>query len=150
MNDELNDLYQQVILDHNKNPRNFGKIDDPTHFAKGHNPLCGDKLDLYLVIEDNIIKDVKFSGSGCAISKASASIMTTLLIGKTIDEAKHYFEDFHNVVTSYTDKDIDYEELGKLAVFAGVRQFPSRVKCASLSWHTLMAALEREESISTE
>jgi nitrogen fixation NifU-like protein len=150
MNDELNDLYQQVILDHNKNPRNFGKIDDPTHFAKGHNPLCGDKLDLYLVIEDNIIKDVKFSGSGCAISKASASIMTTLLIGKTIDEAKHYFEDFHNVVTSDTDKDIDYEELGKLAVFAGVRQFPSRVKCASLSWHTLMAALEREESISTE
>ena len=150
MNDELTELYQQVILDHNKNPHNFGTIEFPNRKADGYNPLCGDKLTLYLIIEDNIIKDIKFLGSGCAISKASASIMTTILIGKTVDEARRLFDEFHDVVTSDTDTEIDEEKLGKLAVFAGVRKFPARIKCASLSWHTLIAALNNEEIISTE
>lgn len=151
MRDEISQLYQEVILDHNKNPRNFGKLEPHTHFAKGHNPLCGDKIDLYLTIEDNIIKDIKFEGNGCAISKASASIMTTLLKGKTIEEAKQMFNDFIHIVTADTEEELDLESLGKLAVFSGVREFPARIKCASLAWHTLENAIEQKnEIISTE
>ena len=145
MDAALNDLYQQVILDHNKSPRNFGTLEHANHSAKGHNPLCGDKIDLYLDVEEGVIKDIKFNGSGCAISKASASIMTTLLKGKKVEDAMDLFDKFHEVVTSDTDDDIDEEKLGKLAVFAGVREFPARIKCASLAWHTLVNALEEKE-----
>ncbi|MBI5325978.1 MAG: SUF system NifU family Fe-S cluster assembly protein [Ignavibacteriae bacterium] len=152
MDAELNDLYQQVILDHNKNPRNFGELESANHTAKGHNPLCGDQLDLYLLIIGDTISDIKFKGSGCAISKSSASIMTTLLKGKKIEEARVLFTKFHDVVTADTDTEIDEEALGKLAVFSGVREFPARVKCASLAWHTLLSALDNktEEIVITE
>jgi nitrogen fixation NifU-like protein len=152
MDAELNDLYQQVILDHNKSPRNFGLLEHANHTAKGHNPLCGDKIDLYLDVEDGVIKDIKFDGSGCAISKASASIMTTLLKGKSVGEAEKMFELFHDAVMSDTESKPDEEKLGKLAVFVGVREFPARVKCASLAWHTLVKALEdkNEEVVVTE
>jgi len=152
MKSELDELYQQVILDHNKNPRNFGTLEPYSHFAKGHNPLCGDKIDIYLEIQDGIIKDVSFSGSGCAISKASSSIMTTLLKGKKVEEAKELFEKFHHVVTCPPDEELDIDQLGKLAVFAGVREFPARVKCASLAWHTMATALDNPEInvVSTE
>lgn len=151
MNTELDDLYQEVILDHNKNPRNYKELETHSHFAKGHNPLCGDKIDIFLNVENDIIKDVSFNGSGCAISKASASIMTTILKGKNVDEAKALFEKFHHIVTSSTDEVIDVDSIGKLAVFAGVREFPARVKCASLAWHTMTSALDNPETIvSTE
>jgi len=148
---ELNELYQQVILDHNKNPRNFHKIEECTNQAEGHNPLCGDKIDIFMNIEKNIITDIAFQGTGCAISKSSASIMTSLLKGKTVSEAELFFAKFHDVVTSEMDNEIDLEKLGKLAVFSGVRQFPTRVKCASLAWHTMLAAVKKtDNSISTE
>lgn len=150
MNKELNELYQQVILDHNKSPRNFGELDGHTHSADGHNPLCGDQITVELIIDNNVITDVKFNGSGCAISKASASIMTTLVKGKTIEEAKELFDKFHTVVTTDPDEIIDPESLGKMAVFAGVHQFPARVKCAGLAWHTLKAAIEEKTKASTE
>ena len=152
MNSELNELYQQVILDHNKSPRNFGELQGHTHSADGHNPLCGDQITIELIVDGGIIKDVKFNGSGCAISKASASIMTTLVKGKTLEEAKILFEKFHTVVTTDPDETVNIEDLGKLAVFAGVHQFPARVKCAGLAWHTLKAALddEKAQSVSTE
>ena len=126
---ELNELYQQVILDHNKNPRNFGVINPYNHTAEGHNPLCGDHIDIYVLIENNIIKDISFQGHGCAISKASASIMTTLLKGKKVEEAEEMFGKFHNIVTSEPHTELDFENLGKIAVFGGVREFPARVKC---------------------
>ena len=153
MSTELDELYKQVILDHNKSPRNFGELDLHSHHSEGHNPLCGDHIDLKLMVKDNIIEDIKFVGAGCAISKASASIMTTVLKGKTVDEAKKLFEDFRHVVTSDPTEDIDTLDLGKLAVFCGVREFPARVKCASLAWHTLMNALNENgeaEHVSTE
>lgn len=149
--DELKELYQQVILDHNKNPRNFGVLEPHNRHAEGHNPLCGDQLDLYLMVEDNIIKDVKFNGSGCAISKASASIMTTLLKGKSCEDVQRMFDEFHFVVTSPSNTPLDMDKLGKLAVFGGVREFPARVKCASLAWHTLVSAVNNNgSSASTE
>ncbi|MBM2813771.1 MAG: NifU-like protein [Ignavibacteria bacterium] len=147
---EIQELYQQVILDHNKNPRNFGAIEHPSHFAEGHNPLCGDHLDLYMNIEEGIIKEVRFNGSGCAISKASASVMTTILKNKTITEAQELFKSFQEAVTSDTETLIDEINLGKLAVFCGVREFPARVKCASLPWHTLINALEGKQESSIE
>ena len=151
MNDELNDLYQQVILDHNKNPRNFGKLEQHTHSADGHNPLCGDQIEVQLLIDGDVIKDVKFNGSGCAISKASASIMTTLIKGKTLEEAKQYFDEFHDVITADMDKVVDLDAMGKIAVFAGVREFPSRIKCANLAWHTMNNAIhEKHETITTD
>jgi len=140
MNTELDELYKQVILDHNKSPRNFGIIENHTHHAEGHNPLCGDQVDITVVLEDNIIKDVKFQGAGCAISKASASIMTTIVKGKTIEEAMKLFDEFINIVTKEPSEKIDEINIGKLAVFCGVREFPARVKCASLAWHTLTNA----------
>lgn len=151
MDSELNELYQQVILDHNKNPRNFRVIEQPSLKAKGHNPLCGDNIELFLVLDGEVIKEIAFNGSGCAISKASASIMTTILQGKTISEAKDMFQKFHELVTAEMDSEPDVVELGKLAVFAGVKEFPARIKCASLAWHTLMNALDNtSETVTTE
>lgn len=147
MND-LRDLYQQVILDHNRKPRNFHEIADATHTASGDNPLCGDNIRLYATVKDGVVVDVAFLGSGCAISTASASIMTTLVKGKTIAEAERLFEAFHAMVlgTAEPDKAV----LGKLVAFGGVREFPARVKCANLAWHTLHAALSGAEAASTE
>jgi len=151
MDDELKELYQQVILDHNKSPRNFRELGNHNHSSEGYNPLCGDKVNIFLDIEDKIIKDVSFVGSGCAISKASASLMTTILKGKTTEEAKDLFEKFHNLITGNDDSEIDIEEMGKLAVFAGVKEFPSRVKCAGLAWHTMISALKGEsKTVTTE
>jgi len=145
---ELSDLYQEVILDHNKRPRNFRVIESPSHHAEGYNPLCGDRLDLFVTLAGDRIADVAFQGSGCAISKASASLMTDALKGHTVSEARDLFERFHRMVT--TPPDVPVEDLGKLSVFAGVREFPVRVKCASLAWHTLKAALDREDNVTTE
>ena len=138
---DLHDLYQEVILDHNKRPRNLGPLPDATQSAKGHNPLCGDKLTLSLKIRDGRIEKVAFEGSGCAISKASASLMTDAVKGQTIDAAVHLFDLFHQMVTTPIDQPIDEDAVGKLAVLGGVREYPARVKCASLAWHTLKAAL---------
>ena len=147
---EINELYQEVILDHNKNPRNFREIESATNTADGHNPLCGDALKVYLEMENEKVKDVSFLGSGCAISKASASIMTQTVKGKSREEAETMFNEFHQMVTGELDEETDENSLGKLKIFAGVREFPARVKCASLSWHTLHAALHGEEEVSTE
>jgi nitrogen fixation NifU-like protein len=149
--DDLRDLYQEVILDHNKQPRNFGHVEDPTHEADGHNPLCGDKLHVSLVLEGDRVSDVRFEGSGCAISTASASLMTEAVKGRTVDEARRLFEGFHELVTGDPSQIARASaELGKLAVFEGVREFPVRVKCATLSWHTLQSALTGEASATTE
>ncbi len=147
---ELSDLYQEVILDHNKNPRNYRKIENATQTADGHNPLCGDALKVYLEIEDDKVKDVSFLGSGCAISKASASMMTQTVKGKTREEAETLFDEFHRMVLGELDEEAEENSLGRLKIFSGVREFPARVKCASLSWHTVHAALNGEEEVSTE
>jgi nitrogen fixation NifU-like protein len=148
MSSDLQDLYQEVILDHNRRPRNFRTLPDGRK-AEGYNPLCGDRLTVYLRIEGGVIKDASFQGSGCAISKASASLMTDAVKGKTVAEAEALFERFHRVVTAPTDAPV--EDLGKLSVLAGVRQFPVRVKCATLAWYALRAAAEaRDEIVSTE
>ncbi len=147
---DLRELYQEVILDHNRRPRNFRALEDANRRADGHNPLCGDRLSLYLKMDGDVIRDVGFQGSGCAISKASASLMTDAVKGRTLAEARRLFERFHRLVTDDTYVP-DVDELGKLAVFSGVREYPVRVKCASLAWHTLRAAMEaRGETISTE
>jgi nitrogen fixation protein NifU and related proteins len=145
---DLTDLYQEVILDHNKRPRNFREIQSPSHEAEGFNPLCGDRLNVYVQVDGDVITDLAFLGSGCAISKASASLMTDALKGHTVAEARALFTRFHHVVTTPPEQPV--EDLGKLSVLAGVREFPVRVKCASLAWHTLKAALDREQIISTE
>jgi nitrogen fixation NifU-like protein len=151
MNQELRDLYQQVILDHNKSPRNFRLMANATQHAEGYNPLCGDRLDVYLIIKNGIVEDISFKGEGCAISKASASLMTSLLKGKTKEEAEKLFTKFHDLVTGKLGDNPDIDELGKLAVFAGVQEFPVRVKCASLAWHTMMNALQsKSEKVTTE
>lgn len=147
---ELNDLYQEVILDHNKNPRNFREIENATNKADGHNPLCGDQLKVYLNLENDTVTDVAFKGSGCAISKASASMMTQAVKGKTKAEAETLFNEFRAMVMGELDIETDENSLGKLKIFAGVLEFPARVKCASLSWHTVHAALNEEEIASTE
>ena len=147
---ELSDLYQEVILEHNKNPRNFREMADADKYADGKNPLCGDALRVYVAMEGDTITDVAFKGSGCAISKASASMMTQSVKGKTKEEAEHIFEEFHQMVTGELDIETDENDLGKLKIFSGVLEFPARVKCASLSWHTLHAALKGEEAVSTE
>ncbi len=146
---DVRELYQQIILDHNRSPRNRREIDHPDRVASGDNPLCGDKVTIYLKIKDDIITDVSFSGSGCAISQASASLMTTSVVGKSSAEAARLFAQFHAMVTG--ENQGDSSGLGKLAAFSGVREFPARVKCASLAWHTLRAALEAEtEPVTTE
>jgi len=147
---ELNDLYQEVILEHNKNPRNFRDIEDADKTADGKNPLCGDALRVYVKMDGDVVEDVAFKGSGCAISKASASMMTQAVRGKTREEADELFNEFHNMVTGDLDVETDENHLGKLKIFSGVLEFPARVKCASLSWHTLNAALHGEDEISTE
>ena len=147
---ELSDLYQEVILEHNKNPRNFREIADADQYADGKNPLCGDAVRVYVDFEGDTVKDVAFKGSGCAISKASASIMTQVVKGKSKQEAESLFDEFHRMVLGELDEEAEENSLGKLKIFAGVREFPARVKCASLSWHTLNAALHGEEEISTE
>jgi len=152
MQQELRELYQQVILDHNKSPRNFRKIENPTVSLEGYNPLCGDNVTIYIDLDENkIIKDISFQGSGCAISKASASLMTSMLKGKSVDEAKILFDKFHHLVTAKIDEEVELEDLGKLAVFSGVKEFPARVKCASLAWHTMINALEgKSDKVTTE
>jgi nitrogen fixation NifU-like protein len=147
---ELSELYQQVILDHNKKPRNFHKLESPSHIAEGHNPLCGDQLTVYLKVEDDQVKDVAFEGSGCAISKASASMMTQAVKGKSRQDTEDLFKEFHSLVTGELDEEKDENRLGNLKIFAGVRDFPVRVKCATLPWHTLHAALNKKEIVSTE
>ncbi len=147
---DLKDLYRDVIVDHNRNPRNFGKLDPADAHADGHNPLCGDRLSLYVNLDGDRISDVKFDGSGCAISVASASLLTETVKGKSRAEVKSLFEDVHSMLTQH-DSTVDPSKLGKLAALSGVREFPARVKCASLCWHTLNAALDHEaEPVSTE
>ena len=147
---DLRDLYQEVILDHNRSPRNFGPLDDANRRADGHNPLCGDRLSIAVKVTDDVVTDLRFEGSGCAISKASASLMTEGVKGKTLDETRQLFEQFHRLVTD-PSASVDDGELGKLAVFAGVRDYPARVKCAILAWHTLKAAVDdRQQMVSTE
>ena len=147
---ELSELYQQVILDHNKKPRNFRKLEHPNHSAEGFNPLCGDQLTVYLTLEDEAVKEVSFEGSGCAISKAAASMMTQAVKGKTKPEVEQLFQEFHGMVTGDLDAEIAPNKLGNLKIFAGVREFPVRVKCATLAWHTMHAALNNQPLISTE
>ena len=148
MMSDLQELYQEVILDHNKRPRNFHALNKGRK-AEGYNPLCGDRLTVYLRVDDGVIKDATFQGSGCAISKASASLMTDSVKGKTVAEAESLFERFHRAVTAPPDAPV--EDLGKLSVLAGVRQFPVRIKCATLAWYALRAAAEaRDEVVSTE
>jgi nitrogen fixation NifU-like protein len=147
---DLRELYQQVILDHHKKPRNFRVLEGARHL-EGYNPLCGDKVTVYVKMDGAVIRDVSFQGSGCAISTASASLMTESLKGKTLAEADAIFKSFHGLITGQPDASTEPKDLGKLAVFAGVREFPIRVKCASLPWHTFHAALDGEEkSVSTE
>jgi nitrogen fixation NifU-like protein len=146
---DLDDLYQEVILDHNRKPRNFRELPEATAEATGHNRLCGDKLHLQVRLQDGRLVDIAFQGSGCAIFKASASMMTEALKGHTREEAESLYHTFHDMVTEGVDPD---ESLGKLAAFSGISEFPARVKCASLAWHTLKAALEGQEKepVSTE
>lgn len=147
---ELSELYQQVILDHNKKPRNFRVMADATNTAEGHNTTCGDQLTVYLKVAGDKVEDVSFEGVGCAISKASASMMTQAVKGKTAAEAETLFSEFHRMVLGDLDAESELNSLGRLKIFAGVREFPARVKCASLSWHTLHAALTGGGTTSTE
>ena len=147
---ELSELYQQVILDHNKKPRNFRKLEHANHSAEGYNPLCGDHLTIYLDLEGDAVKEIAFEGSGCAISKAAASMMTQAVKGKSRQQAEALFTEFHSMVTGKLNEETDENSLGNLKIFAGVREFPVRVKCATLPWHTLHAALNKEDQVSTE
>lgn len=148
---ELRELYQELIVDHSKNPHNFRRLEDANRSAEGLNPLCGDQVTVYLKLENELIKDISFLGSGCAISKASASIMTVCLKGKTVSDAKHLYEKFHQMVTGQENTKPDFSGLEKLVAFSGVKDFPMRVKCATLAWHALLAALEsKKETVSTE
>lgn len=148
---DMRELYQEVILDHHKKPRNFGKLAGANHESEGYNPMCGDRVNVYVVLKDDIIRDVTFEGSGCAICTASASVMTDALKGKTVAEVEDLFGKFHDLVTGDVSDEPVINGLGKLAVFAGVREFPVRVKCATLPWHTLRAAIEnRDDAVSTE
>lgn len=150
MFEDLRDLYQEVIFDHNRNPRNFRVIDNADRKVEGFNPLCGDRLTLFLKLNGDVIEDASFQGSGCAISTASVSLMTEIIKGKTEAEAEALFETFHKMTTG-KDEDIQLEAVGKLAVLVGVREYPARVKCATLAWHTLDAAIKnQQQSISTE
>ncbi|MFL6286053.1 MAG: Fe-S cluster assembly sulfur transfer protein SufU [Pyrinomonadaceae bacterium] len=147
---ELSELYQQVILDHNKKPRNFQKLEGANRVSEGFNPLCGDQLTVYMLMHDGVVSDLSFVGTGCAISKAAASMMTQAIKGKTRDEAQTLFHEFHRMVTGELDEASEPNHLGRLTIFAGVRDYPARVKCASLAWHTMHAALEGEDTATTE
>ena len=147
---ELSELYQQVILDHNKKPRNFQKLENANRVSEGFNPLCGDQLTVYMLMDEGVVRELSFVGTGCAISKAAASMMTQAVKGKTREEAQALFEEFHRMVTGELDEEAEENHLGRLKIFAGVRDYPARVKCASLPWHTMHAALEGEETATTE
>src|SRR3981081_2405345 len=147
---ELSELYQQVILDHNKKPRNFRKLESANHSAEGFNPLCGDHLTVYLNLEGDAVKEISFEGSGCAISKAAASMMTQAVKGKSKEDAEKLFSEFHGMVTGEVDEETTMNGLGNLKIFSGVREFPVRVKCASLPWPTMNAALNNHKLTSTE
>lgn len=150
MLDELRDLYQEVVFDHNRNPRNFRVMEDANRTVDGFNPLCGDRITLYVNVADGVIRDVSFQGQGCAISTASASLMTEIVKGKTAEEAEHLFDLFHCITTGQ-DESVNLEEVGKLAVLVGVRAYPARVKCATLAWHSLQAALKNQRAeVTTE
>lgn len=145
------DLYQQLILEHNKKPRNFKKLEAATHAAEGFNPLCGDHLWVYLKVnEQGVVEEASFEGTGCAISKASASMMTVALIGKQLSELKELFHEFHSMLVGELDPEKDPHHLGKLKIFSGIWQYPSRVKCAALSWHAMQGAINEQKSVSTE
>ena len=146
---DLRELYQELILDHSKQPRNFGALEEANRRAEGVNPLCGDELTVFVEVDGETLKNLRFEGKGCAISTASASLMTQAVKGKTVAEASELFERFHAVVTAGPDQEVNLDELGKLAALAGVREFPLRVKCASLAWHTLRNALRGNEEIAT-
>jgi nitrogen fixation NifU-like protein len=148
---DIKDLYQEVIVDHNRSPRNFRKMENANRSAEGYNPLCGDKLTIFMKIEKGVIEDVSFDGSGCAISVASASLMTQHIKGKTEEEADAVFNKFHEMVMDKSDTTADFESMGKLAALAGVKQYPSRIKCATLCWHTLNAAIKQiGDAVATE
>jgi nitrogen fixation protein NifU and related proteins len=147
---QSNELYQQVILDHNRKPRNYGKLEGYTHKAEGFNPLCGDHIWVYLKIEEETIVDVRFEGDGCAICKASSSIMTTLVKGQSSEYIETMFSEFHAMVTGDGGMDKDWSHLGKLELFSNIWQYPARVKCAALSWHTVKSALNENETVTTE
>ena len=148
---ELRELYQEIVLDHNSRPRNFKEIEDADRVVEGFNPLCGDKIMLYVKFEGDTIADIGFQGTGCAISRASASLMTQQVKGGTVAQAEKLFDRFHEMVTGTVDGNLDFEDLGDLEVMAGVSNFPSRVKCATLSWHSLRSALKSQEAqVTTE
>jgi nitrogen fixation NifU-like protein len=147
---ELSDLYQEVVLDHGKRPRNFGPLEGATHDAEGLNPLCGDHITVHARLDGDVVREARFEGSGCAISKASASVMTGTVKGKTAAEVDRIFEEFHRLVTEGPAAVGDIDALGKLAVFGGVHEYPTRVKCASLAWHTLRAAIRGGGTVTTE
>ena len=147
---ELNELYQQVILDHNKKPRNFRKLENANDTAEGYNPLCGDQLTIYVNVAGNAVQEIAFEGSGCAISKAAASMMTQAVKGKSREQVEELFKEFHSMVTGELDEETEENSLGHLKIFAGVRDFPVRVKCATLPWHTMHAALNKQDHASTE
>lgn len=146
--DNLRDLYQEVIIDHGRNPRHFGAMESPSACAKGKNALCGDQITVYLMINDDTVIDIKFDGHGCAICTASASLMAEHLIGKSVPLAAQLFQTFHRLITEQ-GFEISDESLGKLVILSGVREYPARVKCATLAWHTLMNAIERVNEIAT-
>jgi nitrogen fixation NifU-like protein len=149
--DELRELYQEMILDHYKKPRNFFRMDGANHHAEGYNPLCGDHIDVYLRLQGDVITEISFQGSGCAICTASGSVMTEILKGRTLSEAEDCFKRFHGLVTSDLTIRPDFDGLGKLAIFAGVREYPIRIKCATLPWHTFQAATrDTSEPVTTE
>ena len=148
MASDLGDLYQEVILDHNRQPRNFGDLPGANRRAEGFNPLCGDRVTVSLNLEGDVLKDIRFQGSGCAISKASASMMTETMKGRTRSQAERLFQEFHRLLTEDSGAP-DAADLGKLVVFSGVREFPIRVKCATLAWHTLRAALDNAHGIAS-
>jgi len=145
---DLRDIYQDVILDHYRKPRNFAMLEQASHHAKGHNPLCGDRIDVYLNIEDGVVQDVAFQGAGCAISTASASLMTEAIKGKDLATVQALFETFHRMVTQPETED-ETVDLGKLEALSGVRKLPVRIKCATLSWHTLQAALKEQDDLTS-
>ena len=147
---DLSELYQEILLEHNSKPRNFRKLDQPTQTAEGYNPLCGDRITLYLSLEDNLISDVSFQGSGCAISRASASMLTQSIKGQTVARAQEIFEAFHHMLTE-PGAELDYDVLGDLETLSGVVAFPTRIKCAVLAWHTMQAALDGQgDAVTTE
>lgn len=147
---DMRELYQEVILDHNKHPRNFGPLEGADRTAQGHNPLCGDNITVHVNVEDGIVTEMRFEGAGCAIVTASASLMTDALKGKTLDEAEALFGRMMALITGESEVPVEDADLGKLAVFAGVSEYPTRVKCATLAWHTLHAALNDQPEVSTE